>query len=469
MAKKKKSLGKKEIFSFFILLFLLISLTLSLNLIQKVQIYLGRAFGKPANIIVDVSVNQGPIMPIWQALAQGGEEQNPFDQIIQETRTLQPKYIRIDHLYDTYVNIKKENNQITFDWTQLDQIVNQILQTGAIPFFSLSYMPPAIAQDGEITNPPANWHDWLVVVRETIEHYSGRQQRNLQNVIYEVWNEPDLFGNWKVGRGKNYCLLYHHAAIGASEAQNTNSFKIGGPSTTAPYQAWVDEFLDYVVKNNLRLDFYSWHRYSLDPQDFLEGVDNIDSWLFKNAGYSLEKYITEWGSYSENSPLHDGFFDAAHLVATTRQLIQRVDLAFSFEIKDGPDPAGKQYWGRWGLLTHETAGPITKKPRYYALNLLNRMVGRRLRLEGEGTWVTGFAAREGNRIKIILANLDRQGSNSEKVPVTFENLEDGQYQYQTTFLAGPGQKSVETAVNGTLSKEVILSANNVVVIELAKI
>lgn len=469
MAKKKKSLGKKEAFSLIILLFLLISLTFGLNLVQKVQIYLGRAFGQPANIIVDASVNQGPITPIWQALAQGGEEGRPFDQVIQETKNLHPKFIRLDHLYDMYVDVKKENGQIAFNWERLDQIVDQIIQMGASPLLSLSYMPPAIAQEGNITNPPIDWNDWTAVVRETIQHYSGRNQRNLNNVIYEVWNEPDLFGDWKIGRGKNYCLLYHYAVVGANQARNVNSFKIGGPSTTAPYQAWVDEFLDYVVKNNLRLDFYSWHRYTLDPKDFLEDIDNVDSWLFKNAGHSLEKYITEWGSFPENSPLHDSNFDAAHLVATTRQLIQRVDLAFTFEVKDGPDPAGNQYWGRWGLLTHEKAGLITKKPKYYAFLLLNKMSGHRLSLEGEGTWITGFATREGNRIKLILANLNQKENHGEKVPITIKGLEDGDYRYQENFLSGPGRKTTEVTTGHTIQKEVFLSANNVVVIELEKI
>lgn len=437
--------------------------------VKKIQYYLSKAAGQPANIAIDATIILGPLNPIWQALAQGGEEKSPFDRIEKDIVDLQPKYIRVDHLYDFYNVVGKENGQLTFRWEELDKIVSQILKTGALPFFSLSYMPTVIAQGGDITAAPVDWNDWSTVVRETIQHYSGQQGFNLKNIIYEVWNEPDLFGNWKIGREKNYQTLYHYAILGANQTKNTNAFEIGGPASTALYQAWVDEFLNYIKKNNLRIDFYSWHRYSLNPEKFLEDVNVVDTWLFQNAGYSLKKYLTEWGSVSENSSYHDSNFDAAHLVATTRQLLQRIDFAFTFEIKDGPDPAGNKYWGRWGLLTHEKTGPIEKKPKYFAFQLLNKMKGEQISLIGEGSWVTGFAAKEVNQIRTILVNFDQNGQHSETVPLTINNLENGTYSYQESFLFGPSKKSKEIVANDNLKKEVFLSPNNIVLIELTKI
>lgn len=451
------------------LILAIIALFASLFLVNQAIRFFPRAKGVPANIIVDISIDQGPLTPIWQALAQGGEEKFPFDHIIQDITALKPKYIRIDHIYDFYDVVKKENNRLIFNWSELDKLVDQILETGALPFFSLSYMPPAIAQNNEITSPPTDWNNWTLVVKETVQHYSGRSQRNLTNVIYEVWNEPDLFGNWKIGGEKDYRLLYKYAVLGATQIQNTNPFKIGGPAITAPYKSWVDGFLDFTVKNNLRLDFYSWHRYSLQPEKFLEDITRVDTWLFKNAGSSLEKYLTEWSSVSENSPLHDTDFDAVHLVTTIRQLIQRVDFAFTFEVKDGLSPSGEKYWGRWGILTHEGAGSIEKKPKYYALQLLNKMAGKRISLEGEGSWISGFATKEGNIIKVILTNLDPSAQHFEMVPLSIINLETGNYSYQESFLRGMEKTSTETIATGILRKEIPLTSNNIVVVELGKI
>jgi len=443
---------------FLISSFLFVALFLTLYYLEKVTHFFSRAREIKADIIVDPSINQGPLFPIWQALAQGGEEKYPFDNILPEIKNLKPKYIRIDHVYDFYNVVKKENNQLKFSWEELDKLVDQILATGALPFFSLSYMPPAIAKNGEITNPPESWQDWSEVVYQTIQRYSGKNQKDLSNVIYEVWNEPDLFGGWKIGGEKDYRLLYKYAILGANKAQNTNPFKIGGPAITAPYKNWVNGFLDFTTKNNLRIDFYSWHRYSLQPKEFLEDINKIDTWLFKNSGFSLEKYLTEWGPISEKSTINDSNFAAAHLVATIKQILQRVDLAFTFEIK-----------GSWGILNQENGNSPLKTPQYYALELLNRMTGIRISLEGENNWINGFAVKEGEKIKIILVNLDFKNKHFEIVPLTIINLENGNYSFRKTFLSGKENISSETINNTIFREEIPLAPNNIVVIELEKI
>jgi len=443
----------KKILIFFLLLASgLIIFSVSL----KKTFFFSRAERKTTNISVNASSNQGLISPIWQALAQGGEEKYPFDGLFTEITALKPKYIRIDHIYDFYNVVKKENNQLKFNWEELDKLIDQILATGALPFFSLSYMPPAIAKNGEITNQPENWQEWTTVVKETVQHYSGKDQRNLSGVIYEIWNEPDLFGGWRIGGEKDYRLLYQYAVIGANQTKNTNPFKIGGPAITAPYKNWVDGFLDFTVKNNLRIDFYSWHRYSLRPENFLEDINKVDTWLFKNAGFSLEKYLSEWGPVSEVSPITDSNFAAAHTVATIRQLLQRADLAFTFEIK-----------GKWGILNKEDQF-IKKNPRYYALLLLNKMTGVRINLEGENERVSGFAAKEKEKIKVILTNLDPQNQNYESFPLTIFNLENGNYFCRKTFLGRPEDISRKKVTNNVFKEEVFLPPNSVLLIELEK-
>lgn len=458
----KKQLG--------LLFFLSFSLLVSLFLVKKAINLFPKANEQTANLEIDAQTTIGEAKPIWQALAQGGEEKFPFNPILKQITDLKPSYIRIDHIYDFYDVVTKTDQGLSFNWSQLDQIVNQILKTGALPFFSLSYMPPAIAKDGDITGLPNSWSNWTQVVQKTIEHYSDKNQKNLNNVIYEVWNEPDLFGHWQIGGEKDYRLLYQYAAIGASQAQNVNPFKIGGPSITQPYENWVNGFLDYLVENQIRIDFYSYHRYTTDPEKFQEDIQKVNTWLTYNGGFSLEKYLTEFGSESDNSSLHDGYFDAAHLVASIRQLLGKLDLAFTFEIKDGPSPEGKKYWGRWGLLTHEKAGPISAKPRYQVFNLLNQMTpGYQLKLTGEGDWVTGWAIREGKQVKILLTNLDLKNNHYEITPLTINNLDNGLYAYQETYLLGQGRSGQETITNQQLSKLIPLTANNVVLIQLTKI
>lgn len=450
------------------LVFLVLSLFFLVIFGKKIQNYFGKAEGLPAKIIVETQSDLGVLPQPWQALAQGGEEKEQrLANVVPLIQPLTPKYLRIDHLFDAYgvVNGAK-NGQMTYDFSKLDQLVNDILATGAKPMLSLSYMPPVISQR-DVTDLPSHWSDWQEIVKTIIEHYSGKNHQNIDNVYYEVWNEPDLFGQWKTYGKKNYLQLYEYAAKGAAAAQAVNNFKIGGPATTAFYKNWIEELVKYVYKNHLRLDFLSWHKYSLQPQAFLDDINFVDTLLTSHYGgfYLLPKFISEWGSDPQNSPLHDAEFDAAHMVAVIRQLLSRVDLAFVFEIKDGPDPSGKDFWGRWGLLTHEKAG-LVKKPKYYALELLNQMKGQRLNLTGEGTFVTGFGAKTENSYKIILTNYDQEGKHSETFPVTFVGLTPGEYQFSQTNLYGKIVSTNETVTNNSLLKTIFLPANNLVLLEL---
>lgn len=449
------------------LLVMLSSLVVTLFLIQIPQRYLTEALGEPAHISVDATSDLGPVWPVWQALAQGGEENgNMLAGIEPLVKTLKPQMIRLDHIYDYYDTVKKENGRLVFKWAQLDTAVDSIIKSGARPFFALSYLPPSVAQNGDITGKPIDWQDWQTIVKATIEHFSGTTQRNLNDIYYEVWNEPDLFGGWKIGGTKNYLDLYAYAARGAKSASNVNRFKIGGPATTGLYKNWVTGLVAFAEKNQLPLDFISWHHYSKNPEDFAKDIRLLDEWLTTySRGPMLLRLVTEWGSDPENSPIHDTGFDAAHLVSTTRQILQGINFAFVFEIKDGKSPEGKEYWGRWGLLTHSHK----KKPKFEAVNLLNQMVGTRLRLTGEGSWVTGYAVKNNETIKILLANYDLYGRHFETVPVSFYNLAGGNYRWEEKrSISGPVALT-ETVTNGLFARQVYLRPNETVLITLTRL
>lgn len=147
----------------------------------------------------------------------------------------------------------------------------------------------------------------------------------------------------------------------------------------------------------------------------------------------------------------------------------RADLIFTFEIKDGPPPAGGggKYWGRWGILTHEKAG-VSPKPKYQALELLSQLKGERIRVTGEGTWVTGLATKNGSSFQLILTNFDPEEKHSENVPVAFSGLEEGTYTLKKTFLGENPITTTQTANAGSLTTTLFLPPNSVVFLEITK-
>jgi hypothetical protein len=398
--------------------------------------FAGKASGTQANLIINYEGILGSMPVPWRNLAQGGEDQKDMVvPVINEVKDLKPEYIRIDHIYDAYKVVSRNDGQLTYDWARLDGAVDSILKTGAKPMLSLSYMPEAISK-GDILALPNDWNDWGAVVQATIEHYSGRSQKNIDGVAYEVWNEPDLFGSYKTSGEKNYLDMYEASARAASRVRDTNLFEIGGPAVTALYQNWLEKIINFVDQKNLRLDFVSWHRYSTDLDQFAKDANQARDLAGKiPALVNLKFYVTEWGFNSEVDKGYDTKYGAIHLLAASRAMMGAIDRAFVFEIKDGV--GSDKLWGRWGLLTNEKFGTPEKKPRYDAIMLLNSLYSTRIGVSGEGSWVKSIGSVDNNgNMKVLVVNYDPQGSHGEAVPITFDNLPKQNFKYSRTDFMG---------------------------------
>jgi hypothetical protein len=434
--------------------------------ISQIMFVYTRATGTKATIVVDASVTLESISTdFYHAFAQGGEEATDMiAPIVSETKALTPRIIRIDHIYDHFDVVSGSSGNLSYNFDKLDQIVGTIVATGAKPLLSLSFMPTVIAKDGSIINQPNNWDDWAAVVKRTVEHYSGKGEKNISGVYYEVWNEPDLdqFGKWKLSGEKNYLTLYRYAAQGATSATNVNGFAIGGPSTTGLYKNWIIG----LASTGARIDFFSWHSYVSDPKQYMTDQHNLVDWLLPYPGLSLKPtLITEFGFTGAKNTLYGTTFGAAHTAAVIRQLISGgPTYLFSFELIDGPNQ--KDGTG-WGLFTHPTNGKKAK-PRYSIYSFMDAMKGDRLQLTGEGTWVTGFATKRDNVIRIFLVNFDPYGSHSETVPITVTGLTNGAYTYKERFLFGRSIQTDESITNGTLTKEVFMQTQSMAILEITQ-
>jgi xylan 1,4-beta-xylosidase len=318
---------------------------------------------------------------------------------------------------------------------------------------------PATIASGDLVSEPRNWSDWQTVVQKTIEHYSG--EKALDNVYYEVWNEPDLFGKWTMGGKKDYKQLYLYSARGAANARGVKPFKLGGPATTGLYKNWLDYFLPYVLENNLRLDFISWHRYDLDIEKYTEDVESVDTWLDKHPYYAnVEKIVSEMGPASDKESVNNSMMGAAHLIASAREFLFKIKYGFNFSVKDGPGNDNG-----WGIIN--SAGQT--KPRYQALQMLAKLGDSRLAVTGEGSWVRAIAAQSDKSYQVVVVNYDPKNSHSEAVPVSFINLTPGKFLLQQTTLGGITSKTEVATTEAVLQQQIPLTPNSAVFLELTPV
>lgn len=215
-----------------------------------------------------------------------------------------------------------------------------------------------------------------------------------------------------------------------------------------------------------RIDFFSWHTYLSDPKRYMTDQHTLVDWLLPYPGLSLKPtLITEFGFTGAKNTLYGTTFGAAHTAAVIRQLISGgPQYLFSFELIDGPN---QEDGTGWGLFTHPTNGKKAK-PRYSVYSFIDKMKGTRVQLTGEGSWVTGFASKNGTTLRIFLVNFVASGSHSEQVPVTIRNLPNGTYGYTEQFLFGRSVQTDETVSDGTLTKDVFMQSQSMAILELSK-
>jgi xylan 1,4-beta-xylosidase len=456
----------RQILQFFSLALAVAGVSIGLSRIDQIQTLYIQAAKKPAHLIIDAEGIVGPLRPTWQNLAQGGEgDWFSVQDLSAQLTPLKPQYIRLDHLYDFYIQVSRENGRLHYDFTKLDRLLAEFKAVGATPFISLSYTPDILNSD--IIGTPDNWTEYQAIIKRTIEHISGTRELNFTGVYYEVWNEPDLFGQWKTYGEKNYLQLYRSAALAAASAQSVQPFKFGGPATTKLYDNWIDALIKMVLTENLRLDFYSWHHYNWDPEAYVQDVTRLERKLrqYPQLALKVEYIISEWGPDSDNHPAYDNSVGAAHLAASVISFPANLSKAFIFEIQDGKSPAGDEYWGRWGLFTHPDFGSNIK-PRAEAVGLLNQLGPDRLSLIGQGSEVTAMAVKKDSTIQILVTNYDPQHQRAENVPVTLKRLTPGTYTISRQYLSRSRTATTVTIDAPTYTFSIPMPANTVALLEL---
>lgn len=380
-----------------------------------------------ANIII---YTQNPVGNIpknfWSNFSQGGEEShtNMIKPALSHLQKLSPQYIRIDHVFNYYTQ------------KELDDTVDSILATGAKPFFSL-------------TNPD-DVPNWQETVTALVYRYSV--EKNIDNIYYEVLNEPDLYNKMHYKGENNYLDFYAKTAAAVAAGAQNISYKIGGPSTSGYYSNWIKYLLEYCNNNHIKLDFISWHKYSKYPTEYLSDIENLNTLLASYPSYrDIEKIISEFGPTSDNDDFYNNIFSATHLLSSASRLSPYIHKVFTFEIIDGPNT-------HWGLIKKD--GSI--KPRYSAFEFLNQLKGELIGQEGNGSHVSALATKYNQTIQILLVNYDPDNKHEETVPITLKDLPPGQYKLNKTQFLG----NTTSEILNTNQTTIYMSPNSAYLLEL---
>lgn len=308
---------------------------------------------------------------------------------------------------------------LVYNWQLVDAAYDALLTAGLRPFVELGFMPAALAS-GDRTifhyranvTPPADDDAWAALVGALAAHWRERYgAAEVRRWYFEVWNEPNLTGQFWTGTAEDYYRLY--AATARALKAVDPALRVGGPATTRG--EWLPEFLAWCRAHDAPVDFVSTHVYP-DDDDFAKTDPGYPA-LFARGDYldtlvarvhaamagerpvgpgagerRLEIHWTEWNiSWRWGRPVHDESNAAAFICQVAAATDPLVDSFAFWTVSDifneFPYPRAALVGG-FGLLN--VAG--LPKPAYHAYRLLHRLGDRALPVAASGA---GPSERQG--------------------------------------------------------------------------
>ena len=319
------------------------------------------------------------------------------------------RYVRFHDIFnDKLGTVRVKDGKIVYDWTQIDALIDGLLQRKIRPFVELGFTPDALKTSNQTifywkgnTSQPKH-EEWKALVDAFARHAEARYGRGeVRKWFFEVWNEPNLAGFFETGDQKAYFNLYELTArtIKAVDPQ----LRVGGPATAGA--AWISELLDFAAGRNVPIDFVATHTYGVDS-GFLDEMGKEDTKLSSSPDAisgdvlrvrrqiaqskfpKLPLYITEWStSYNPRDRVHDSYISAAYILSKLNAVqgaVQGMSYWVYSDLFEEPGPPDAAFHGGFGLMTRDGI----RKPAWFAYKYLAELKDKRLTVGDSQTWAT---------------------------------------------------------------------------------
>ena len=186
----------------------------------------------------------------------------------------------------------------SYDFVLTDEYIERTKAAGAETYYRLgAKIEHNIKKYG--TLPPKDFKKWAVICEHIIRHMNeGWADGHHYGITYwEIWNEPDLDEDDSTNKrcwGGTEAEFFEFFSIAATHLKSCfPDLKIGGPAL-AYRTGWGERFLKYMSEHKIPLDFFSWHIYTVSPDDMVERCRLFRGLMDKYGYTEAESILNEW-------------------------------------------------------------------------------------------------------------------------------------------------------------------------------
>jgi hypothetical protein len=332
-------------------------------------------------------------------------------------------------------------------------------ETGAKVVASINIKPEPLFPDiDQNVWMPNNVEEWQQVIAAMVNRYSVEQPIV---TYWEVGNETDIGENggtpYLIPDPDDYMAFYKMTMKPILEA--FPQAKVGGPAA-----CWIDNeplvgFVERCLKEDVRLDFISWHRYNDNPDMHVLGVEKAKKRLEGFGDKRPEMLYTEWAPnfmmVRDGIDLHQALhnqniaiqetasepYRAAIVAASIIGMLEAgLDWSFYYHIWDQcfyPDEFRSFYsehglglmYEHWNEVPHRFGlfgvdGEV--RPHYFVYQMLTHLCSQYVAAESDDPAVHVLATGNAGDASILLVNHDLSSTSDRIIQLSFTDPNPGE-------------------------------------------
>ena len=366
-------------------------------------------------------INKGPLAPggLFDVVKEQEELRVPFTRLHD---CGWPNPYVVDH-HAVFPN-PKANPALpeSYDFRLTDEYINAVRKTGAEPIYRLGESIEHTSVKRYV-HPPADMEKWSAVCLGIIRHYNEGWANGFHHNIryWEIWNEPENRPTMWSGSDDDYLRLYRTAATAIKK--QFPDLKVGGPALGSSGSFvkgefrpthFVERFLTMCRKENVPLNFFSWHCYTADASELSARARAVRRLLDSKGFTETENHLNEWNFLPGNTwaPLAASATPIARQ-ACYQEMTGAPGAAFVaaslLELQDAPIDVCNLFHGELGGFGIFTEHGVPLKS-YQALRAFQGLVEtpRRVQTRGAVSGKLAFAAglsTDGREASLLVSNL----------------------------------------------------------------
>ena len=185
----------------------------------------------------------------------------------------------------------------SYDFESTDAYLKSIKAAGTEIFYRLGASIEHMKKCG--TFPPADFLKWAKICEHIVMHYNEGWANGFEMGIkyWEIWNEPDCVnpdGSNPCWQGTEEQFFEFYNVVSKYLKKRFPELKIGGPAICYYDSGFAQKFLPYAKKNDIPIDFFSFHCYAYTVDYIGEIVEKFRALLDENGYTKTETILNEW-------------------------------------------------------------------------------------------------------------------------------------------------------------------------------